>query len=62
VQVRGVNGVVQLILGGELVRAWRQRHTPEREQRMFQRPNPQQRAANTLPLTSRGVRLAQVDC
>jgi hypothetical protein len=32
------------------VRAWRQRHTPEREQRMFQRPNPQQRTANARPL------------
>jgi len=39
-QVRCVNGVVQLILDSELVRAWRQRHTPEREQRMLQRPTP----------------------
>jgi hypothetical protein len=53
VQVRCVNGVVQLILDGELVRAWRQRHTPEREQRMLQRPNPQQRTANARPLTRR---------
>jgi hypothetical protein len=44
-QVRCVNGVVQLILDGQLVRAWRQRHTPEQELRMFQRPNPQQRTA-----------------
>jgi hypothetical protein len=51
--VRCVSGVVQLILDGELVRAWRQRHTPEREQRMLQRPNPQQRTANARPLTSR---------
>jgi hypothetical protein len=61
VQVRCVNGMVQLILDGELVRAWRQRHAPEREQRMFQRPNPQQRTANARPLTSRRVELAQVD-
>jgi hypothetical protein len=38
VQVRCVNGVVQLILDGDLVRAWQQRHTPEQEQRLFQHP------------------------
>ncbi len=51
VQVRCDNGVVQLIHDGELVRAWRQRHTAAQEQRMFLRPTPQQRTANAQPLT-----------
>jgi hypothetical protein len=29
IRVCRVNGIVQLILDGELVRAWRQRHTPQ---------------------------------
>jgi hypothetical protein len=61
VQVRCVSGVVQLILDGKLVRAWRQRHTPEREQRMLQRPNPQQRTANARPLTSRHFGMGQAN-
>jgi hypothetical protein len=51
VQVRCTGGIVQIIHGGELVRAWQQRHTPQ-EQRMHQRPNIQQRTANARPLTS----------
>lgn len=52
VQVRCTGGIVQIIHGGELVRAWQQRHTPQQEQRMHQRPNIQQRTANARPLTS----------
>jgi len=50
VQVRCAAGIVQIIHGGELVRAWQQRHTPQQEQRMHQRPNIQQRTANARPL------------
>jgi hypothetical protein len=46
VQVRCAGGIVQVTHGGELVHAWQQRHTPEQEQRMLQRPNLQQRIAN----------------
>ncbi len=52
VQVRCAGGIVQIIHGGELVRAWQQRHTPQQEQRMHQRPNIQQRTANARALTS----------
>lgn len=52
VQVRCAGGIVQIIHGGELVRAWQQRHTPQQEQRMHRRPNIQQRTANARPLTS----------
>ncbi|HZC99222.1 MAG TPA: TniQ family protein [Actinomycetes bacterium] len=50
VQVRCASGIVQIIHGGELVRAWQQRHTPEQEQRMLRRPNLQQRIANARSL------------
>ena len=52
VGVRCAGGIVQVVHDGELVRAWRQRHTPQQEQRMLQRPNIQQRTANARPLTS----------
>jgi hypothetical protein len=52
VQVRCAGGIVQIIHSGELVRAWQQRHTPQQEQRMHQRPNIQQRTANARALTS----------
>ncbi len=52
VGVRCAGGIVQIIHDGELVRAWRQRHTPQQQQRMLQRPNIQQRTANARPLTS----------
>jgi hypothetical protein len=52
VGVRCAGGIVQIIHDGELVRAWQQRHTPQQEQRMHQRPNIQQRTANARPLTS----------
>jgi len=51
VGVRCAGGIVQVVHDGELVRAWRQRHTPQQEQRMLQRPNIQQRIANARPLT-----------
>ena len=54
VQVRCAGGIVQVVHGGELVRAWQQRHTPQQEQRMLRRPNIQQRTANARPLTSPG--------
>jgi hypothetical protein len=52
VQVRCAGGIVQIIHGRELVRAWQPRHTPQQEQRMLRRPNIQQRTANARPLTS----------
>ena len=52
VQARCASGIVQIIHGGELVRAWQQRHTPKQEQRMLQRPNMQQRIANARRLNS----------
>jgi len=52
VGVRCAGGIVQVVHDGELARAWRQRHTPQQEQRMLQRPNIQQRTANARPLTS----------